>query len=159
MTTETRQFTGTHLLLILLAFFSVVFTVNFGMAYFAKTSWTGLVVENGYVASQEFNKELQKAREQKALGWVPEFIYDTAQGAILVNVSDKAGAPLAMKAATLSLIRPSDDRLDANLTLAPQGLGHFSAAKKLETGKWQARLQLEDATGHVMRQEYTFVVR
>jgi len=159
MTTAAREFTGRHLLYILVGFFSVVIGVNLLMAHFAKSSWTGLVVENGYVASQEFNKELEKAREQKALGWLPEFIYDSGRGIIEVKVLDKTGTPLPVKAAWVSLVRPSDSRLDANLTMTPDGLGHFLSEKKLEIGKWQARLQLEDATGHTMRQEYSFVVR
>lgn len=159
MTSAEREFTGRHLLLILLGFFGVIFAVNIALAYLANSSWTGLIVENGYEPSQQFNKELAKARAQQALGWQPEFTYDSARGVVEVQVADKTGAPLPMKTATLNLIRPSDTRLDANLTLTPDGTGHFLSEKKLETGKWQARLQLEDATGHVMRQEYTFVVR
>ncbi|RWK14298.1 FixH family protein, partial [Mesorhizobium sp.] len=50
-----RVFTGRHMLAIILAFFGVVIAVNLTMATLANTSWTGLVVENTYVASQQFN--------------------------------------------------------------------------------------------------------
>ena len=52
-----REFTGKHMLAIMIAFFGVVFAVNFTMVYFSRHSWTGLVVENSYVASQEFNEK------------------------------------------------------------------------------------------------------
>ena len=41
----------------MLAFFGVIIAVNVVMATLASTSWTGLVVENSYVASQEFNRK------------------------------------------------------------------------------------------------------
>ncbi|TGV41583.1 cytochrome oxidase, partial [bacterium M00.F.Ca.ET.168.01.1.1] len=46
MSTDTqkpREFTGRHMLVIILAFFGVVIAVNLTMATLASTSWTGLV--------------------------------------------------------------------------------------------------------------------
>ncbi|TIS18850.1 MAG: cytochrome oxidase, partial [Mesorhizobium sp.] len=54
-TQKPREFTGRHMLISILAFFAVVIGVNLTMATFAHRSWTGLVVENTYVASQQFN--------------------------------------------------------------------------------------------------------
>ncbi|TIV56739.1 MAG: cytochrome oxidase, partial [Mesorhizobium sp.] len=64
-----REFTGKHMLVSILAFFAVVIGVNVTMATLALKSWTGLVVENTYVASQQFNEEAKKGRAQAALGW------------------------------------------------------------------------------------------
>ncbi|TIU14500.1 MAG: cytochrome oxidase, partial [Mesorhizobium sp.] len=64
-----REFTGRHMLATILAFFGVVIAVNLTMATFASTSWTGLVVENTYVASQQFNRKAEEGRAQAALGW------------------------------------------------------------------------------------------
>ena len=52
-------FSGRHMLLTMLAFFGVIIGVNLTMAWFARSSWTGLVVENSYVASQEFNAKME----------------------------------------------------------------------------------------------------
>ena len=57
------------MLSIMLAFFGVIIAVNVVMATLASTSWTGLVVENSYVASQEFNRKAEESRAQAALGW------------------------------------------------------------------------------------------
>ncbi|ESZ68246.1 hypothetical protein X726_32300 [Mesorhizobium sp. L103C105A0] len=68
-TRKPREFTGRHMLATVLAFFGVVIAVNLTMATLANTSWTGLVVENTYVASQQFNKKAEEGRAQAALGW------------------------------------------------------------------------------------------
>ena len=46
------EFTGYHMLGVLVLYFGTIITVNLVMARFAITTWTGLVVENTYVASQ-----------------------------------------------------------------------------------------------------------
>src|SRR6185437_10845881 len=64
-----RQFTGWHMLAVMVLFFGTIITVNIVMAVFANTSWTGLVVQNTYVASQEFNRKAAEGRAQAARGW------------------------------------------------------------------------------------------
>src|SRR5690606_10441379 len=66
-----REFTGRHMLLVMVAFFGVIITVNVTMAVLATRSWTGLVVGHTYVASQEFNERTERGRAQMALGWQP----------------------------------------------------------------------------------------
>lgn len=58
-TQKSRAFTGRHMLATILTFFGVVIAVNLTMATLASTSWTGLVVENTYVASQQFNRKAE----------------------------------------------------------------------------------------------------
>ena len=65
----TRTFTGWHMAAITSSFFAVIIAVNLTLAFFASTSWTGLVVANSYVASQNFNRDAEIARQQRALGW------------------------------------------------------------------------------------------
>ena len=65
----TGPFTGKHFTVIMVAFFAVVIGVNLLMARAASSTFGGVVVENSYVASQEFNTWLAEARKEKALGW------------------------------------------------------------------------------------------
>ncbi len=65
----TRRFTGWHFTAIITAFFGVVVTVNMTMAVLAVRTFGGVVVENSYVASQEYNRWLVEARRQERLGW------------------------------------------------------------------------------------------
>ena len=64
-----QPFTGRHMFAILAGFFGVVIAVNFTMASYATSTFGGVVVENSYVASQEFNRWLDQAEAQEALGW------------------------------------------------------------------------------------------
>jgi nitrogen fixation protein FixH len=53
---------------IMVAFFAVVIAVNVYMARLASSTFTGVVVENSYVASQHFNRWLDEARAEERLG-------------------------------------------------------------------------------------------
>ena len=75
MASTQKEIKGGHVLAMLTAFFGVIFGVNFLLAYLANSTWSGLVVENGYVASQNFDKDLAKAKAQEALGWKVDFAY------------------------------------------------------------------------------------
>ena len=47
-----KELTGKHVLFMVLAFFGVIIAVNFTMAYQAVSTFPGLEVRNGYVASR-----------------------------------------------------------------------------------------------------------
>jgi nitrogen fixation protein FixH len=65
---QPTEFTGKHMLATMVAFFGVIITVNLIMARFAVTTWSGLVVPNTYVASQQFNAKAAEARAIDAIG-------------------------------------------------------------------------------------------
>ena len=83
-----REFTGKHMLAVILAFFGVILAVNLTLATLANTSWTGLVVENTYVASQQFNKKAEEGRAQAALGWTSKLTI--AWGEVRYSLTEKA---------------------------------------------------------------------
>ena len=64
-----RIFTGWHMATILVAFFGIVIAVNLVNARYAGATFGGVVVENSYVASQQFNDWLDEAKTENALGW------------------------------------------------------------------------------------------
>jgi len=63
------QLTGRKVTAIFVVFFGIVMAVNFTMAHFASSTFGGVVVENSYVASQNYNKWLDEAAAEKKLGW------------------------------------------------------------------------------------------
>ena len=67
-----RKLTGWHATAILVAFFGIVIAVNVTMATFATSTFGGKLADNGYVASQDYNKWIAKADAQEALGWSVE---------------------------------------------------------------------------------------
>ena len=41
-----KEFTGTHMVLLICGFFGTIIAVNLALTWFALGSWTGLVVDN-----------------------------------------------------------------------------------------------------------------
>jgi nitrogen fixation protein FixH len=128
------EFTGKHMLALMVAFFGVVIAVNLLLATLAGTSWTGLVVENEYVASQEFNERAAKGRAQAALGWSGALAIDR-QG-ISYRLLDRGGQPVAMDAVTVKLRRPAYAGEDQALTLARAADGAFVLSQPVRDGVW-----------------------
>lgn len=144
-----RQFTGRHMLAIMVAFFSVIIAVNLTMAYFARSSWTGFVVENTYVASQQFNQKAAEGRVQAALGWKPELTM--TGGMIRYRLSDGAGNVVAASQVTATFRRPVSDAQDQEVALAIQPDGAFSAPVDLGDGAWIVEIHSEAGIGHPYR--------
>ena len=129
-----RQFTGWHMLVVLCAFFGVIITVNLTMAWFANSTWSGLVVKNSYVASQQFNGQQAEARAHAALGWKPSVAYQN--GTFAFTLLDAAGKPVETSGVKVKLIRPAHEGADQIVALAPDGHGHHAAQVALADGQW-----------------------
>lgn len=134
---KAREFTGKHMLAVMLAFFGVIVAVNLTMATFARTSWSGLVVKNSYVAGQEFNRKAGEAREQAALGWTPEF--SVTGGVLRFALADAEGRPLRLEGGTVALRRPVGDADDAEIALAATSDG-LEAPLGVTDGAWIVEL-------------------
>lgn len=134
-----RPFTGWHMLAIMVAFFGVIIGVNVFMAVASSRTWTGLVVENSYVASQEFQRKLDLQREQAALGWTPAFAYRPGELRFVLN--DGQGRPLEIGTVTVALTRPVGAAEDQTLTLARQADGAYVGAVTLASGVWDAQIR------------------
>ena len=136
-----RPFTGWHMLAIIVAFFSVVIGVNVTMAVLANRTWSGLVVPNSYVASQNFNEEAAEAHRQKALGWKETLSHDA--GLLTVTLSDKDGQPLNGMKVRVRIGHPVAEQFDHDLTLAQTGPGQYSIKSPLGIGTWDADVTAE----------------
>ena len=151
----TRQFTGWHMVAVMVLFFGTVIGVNLTLAWFANKSWTGLVVKNSYVAGQTYNEELQKAREQAALGYTARL---TANDSILeFTFHDKEGSPILADRVEIKLGRPADDVDDHLVVLEYAGAGRY-AASGLTPGLWQADVTAKLADGSEWRQYWRLSV-
>ena len=137
-----KQLTGWHVLAMLLAFFGVIIGVNLTMAYFANSTWSGLVVANGYVASQSFDKDLARARAQEALGWSVDFGFD--RNSIRLTVTDSTCTRIQGLAVTGALERTVTDKQDQSLVFTAAGQGVYSASAALAPGVWEVEI---DARG------------
>lgn len=132
-------FTGYHMLALLIAFFGVIFAVNFTMAWFANSSWSGLLSKDTYVASQDFNKRAAQAKE-----WTQEGF----KGALDVGVNTvtyRLVGP-AEKIARITQIdvlfrRPVGEKHDFSMVLQKQSDGSFAATHNLPKGQWIVELR------------------
>lgn len=133
-----RQFTGWHMLAVMVLFFGVVIGVNVFMAYSAISTWTGLVVENSYVASQAFNAKLKNARAQQAMGWQGGLDY--SDGRLVFTLKDGAGVPLEPSEVIIELSRPIGVVGDQTVTLERAPNGDYVTNVALEPGVWNAAI-------------------
>ncbi|MER9302960.1 FixH family protein [Mesorhizobium sp. M0496] len=131
---KSREFTGRHMLATILAFFGVVIAVNLTMATLANTSWTGLVVENTYVASQEFNKKAEAGRAQAALGWTGQLTI--ASGEVRYSLTDAAGKPVPLHGVKVLFRHPAYEKEDESIKLVLASGQQFAALHTPKDGVW-----------------------
>jgi nitrogen fixation protein FixH len=143
----TQSFTGRHMAAILVVFFSVVILVNFTMARFASATFGGIVVENSYVASQQFNRWLDQADAERALGWDAITAW-RPDGRLAVTLD---GVP-AGAAVTAAARHPLGRLPDRAFTLEPAGKRRFLSREALPEGRWLLRLEVT-AAGRSWRRE------
>ncbi|TIL83373.1 MAG: cytochrome oxidase [Mesorhizobium sp.] len=133
-TQKTREFTGRHMLLTILGFFGVVIAVNLTMATLASKSWTGLVVENTYVASQQFNKKAEEGRAQAALGWTGNLTI--ARSEVRYSLSDATGKSVPLHGVKILFRHPAYEAEDKSVTLALASAQEFAARDVPKDGVW-----------------------
>ncbi|WP_447761429.1 FixH family protein [Sphingopyxis panaciterrae] len=129
-----KPFTGWHMTAILVAFFSVVMTVNFTMAGLASSSFGGTVVDNSYVASQNYNEWLKRAADQERLGWQEQVDLDAARH-IRVAVR-KDGQLLAALTVQATLSHPLGRTPPRVMVFEPAGEGMLRSTEAVPAGRW-----------------------
>lgn len=135
-TTATKEFTGYHMFGVVSLFFGVIIAVNLTLAFFAANSWTGLVVDNSYIASQFFDDDKRIREQQLALGWQSDFRYE--QGVVKLDLVDVNGAVVRADKIDVKLGRPVHETDDVLLTLSQGIEATYSAKVDLGAGVWQA---------------------
>ncbi|MGB3472244.1 MAG: FixH family protein [Erythrobacter sp.] len=134
---KAREFTGRHMVMVMVAGFGIVMIVNFYMASLAVGGFHGIVVENSYVASQKFNGWLEEAEEMRALGWTAS-ASRAADGHVTIIAKDvPEGAVI-----TAELRRPIGEQKFATMTFAPVGQGQYRSLENVDSGRWTIRLQI-----------------
>ncbi len=130
-----KEFTGKHMLIIMLCFFGVIFSMNLLMSMQALNAWTGLVVKNTYVASQEYNDKLEANRAQHALGWTSSV--EVKDQTLLFSLLDGENLPIKAEQVSAQVNRPVGTKEDLQLILEMQENGIYSANAKLASGTWR----------------------
>ncbi|MDY8109824.1 FixH family protein [Fulvimarina sp. 2208YS6-2-32] len=150
-----RAFTGWHMLAIMVLFFGTVITVNVYMASRALSTWSGLVVENSYVASQTFDTDVADRRRQVELGYALEASYADETVTIALMRDD---TPLRIASAEGFAGRPVTAMEDRPLAFTIDGTGTATAAMHLPSGSWKADVTVVTIDGEILRRALRFVV-
>lgn len=137
-TRRTGEFTGWHMLALMLLFFGVIVTVNITMAVMAGRTWTGLVVKNSYVESQKFNGYLAAARAQDVKGWRTRLTYNNST--VILDIQDRDGKPVRLEDPSLYYGRPAFEQADQTTPLVASGNGRYTAEVTLQPGPWALRV-------------------
>lgn len=127
-------FTGWHMLTIMLLFFGTIISVNVTMAWNAVTSWSGLVVANTYVASQQFNGKAEAAKARAASGIIG--VLHIQGDAIAYDVSHPQRGAIDTDSVTLNFRRPVGEKQDFSLNLDKQASNSFMSHHDLAPGDW-----------------------
>ncbi|MEM8688677.1 MAG: FixH family protein [Pseudomonadota bacterium] len=155
--TKRTEFTGRHMLLTMVAFFGVIIAVNFTMAFFASSTWTGLMVKNSYVASQDFNAKLAEARAQDALGWTSTMVLEGKD--LKLTLKDNQARPLAGLNVVARVYRPVAEAEDHDVALTESGAGLYGATVDLNPGLWEVAIMATGRDDRNYQQIFRFIVR
>ncbi len=146
-----RALTGRKVLGISAAAFAVILGANLTLAWYAVGTFSGLVVDNGYISSQSFDAD---RAAQEALGWTLGLGHDDA--AIRLDFTDAAGRTVRPAALTAIVGRPTSSRTDRSLDLRRTPTG-YAAPAELEPGAWLVQIDAvaEDGTPYHRRETLT----
>lgn len=134
-----KPWTGRRVLITALIFFGVIIAVNMTMLYLALQNFSGLVVKNSYVASQDFNARNSAAAAAAITAWA--VAVDAQATGLRIEIRDAEGAPVQGASLLAQIRRPTHARDDANVTLAEVAPGVYAADLPLKPGAWRLALQ------------------
>lgn len=149
-TTTAKGMRGIHLFWWLCGFFAVMIAANAVFLYSALTSFPGEQVKNSYVLGLDYNREVERRREQEALGWSAEVgLADGGDRHLVVRMLDADQAPLTGLAVAAS-VHVAGEAKATTIDLAEVSPGEYAAqivapAKARVEAQVSARRRSEDA--------------
>lgn len=154
-----KELKGWHVLLIMLGFFGVMFSVNGVFLFHAITSFPGEDVKKSYVQGLSFNDTLARRAAQAELGWSAEagWVDET----LIVRLQDADNRPLSSQLVVGELRRLATNQDDQAIRFQPRMNGEYVAETgRLAPGQWLLRVNVFDADGEriVFRVEKTLII-
>jgi len=124
---------------VMLGMFGLIIGVNVIMARYAITTFSGTVVDNSYVASQNYNRWLAEARAQNALGWGIAATQDDAR-----RVEIEATAPAGPLDGAVDVVasHPLGRAPERALAFVRVGAGRYRSTAPLPVGRWRLHVQM-----------------
>jgi len=141
---EGPKLTGLKVLMITLGFFGVVMIVNFGMAYMAIHTFSGMQTDKPYETGLAFNRAISDASAQAARGWkVNASLERTPSGLVGVLVSLKDAQAYALSGLQVSAVlrSPIDAKRDHLVTLMEGNMGSYQGETEAQAGQWDVEVE------------------
>lgn len=147
------EITGRQVFAVTAGAFGIIIAVNLTMAYKAISTFPGLEVQNGYIASQTFDVE---RRAQQALGWTLTPAYRI--GTLSLDFRDAQGLPVAVPELSVLVGRTTEAKDDQTPVFRRAG-GLFVTDITLPRGRWMLKVEARSADGTLFRQRLDLNVR
>jgi len=148
-----REFTGKHMLIIMVAAFGTIISVNLLLAYSAVKTFPGVEAKNSYIASQEFD---DRRDAQEGLGWTVRA--DAAGGLVMLKIADAAGDPVQVAKLEATVGRATHVKDDVSPEFAFDGTAYVARAE-LADGNWNIRMAATAIDGTKFRQRVILHVK
>jgi nitrogen fixation protein FixH len=132
---------------------AVVVVVNAGMMWAALSTFPGAAGSDGFDLSNSYDRVLDRAARQAALGWTVVANLDTDAHAVIALI-DRTGNPLAGAQVEARAERPVGPAETATLTFQAAPGGAYRAVQALaEPGQWdlQISVRVDDKVVNVTR--------
>jgi nitrogen fixation protein FixH len=136
-----RQLAGWHVLAGMVAFFGTVVCVNGAMIYSAISTYSGVVATEPYRKGLHYNDRVRADEIQQRMGWAYRLTIER-DGQVEVAISATDAFPVRGLDVRLAIGRPTTNRHDVVVTLAPSPSGHYGARiDTLRPGLWIATIE------------------
>jgi len=138
-----RPITGRTVLYILIGFFGVMFVVNGVFAYFAVSTFNGLVTDGSYRKGLQYDQQLAAEAEQERLGWTAELALDARDSRLDFTLQGEDGRPVSGRLVRVRVGRPATDKFDRTIVLNETAPGRYTREISLPgAGNWLASLEV-----------------
>jgi len=144
----TREFTGWHMLGLMVGGFGIIIAVNLTLACNAVATFPGVEARNSYQVSQTF--EADRAA-QDALRW--ETTASIRDGVLTVTILDQSGTPVQPEITRAILGRATTTSQDTTPVFTWNGTS-FVAPVEMRDGYWNLRLEILAADGTKFRRRF-----
>lgn len=149
----TREFTGWHMLGLMVGGFGIIIAVNLTLAWNAIATFPGLETKNSYVASQHFDAD---RAAQDALEWDVTAKLEGGQLTLLILDVDGQAVQADIVRATLG--RATTTRQDTTPEFTWNGSA-LVAPVSMRDGYWNLRLEAVAPDGTVFRRRFPLTAK
>ncbi len=124
--TQARKLTGKHVLLMICAFFGVIFVANAIMFYWAFGTFRGEDTKRSYRQGLAYNQTIEKRAAQIASGWTADITINP-DNTLGLKITDRDGKTVRALKITGLLKHPAETDLDVELEFAQAADGSYIA--------------------------------